>query len=363
MRSLDKWLAASIGFMIILQFACKDGGTEPILEMPVLLGFEDKFALRMVLAEPYLYVCAGSNGVWRRDIRRMSEWQYLGLRDTSLGRYINVGALDMDVLGEDILVAYNGGAPHVIPESTVSVWRSTNGGTNWFRSDSGIPESITDPQEHNVINSLQRSPHTKQIGLAVYGPATYRSTDIGSSWQFSGVRGVFVNIDHVRWHPFRAGEAWFFGETALFAPYLRAMRDYGLTPKTHANFDSLGFPSDATVNDIAFDAGNPEIVYAATSFGVIITTDGGYTWRRNAVNVPDNGFVFRMAYHPSIASVLYLAGGKRVYASRDGGIRTELIGEVEHGFITSLVLHIQGNQLFVGTTEGGIYALKLTVGE
>ncbi len=70
-----------------------------------------------------------------------------------------------------------------------------------------------------------------------------------------------------------------------------------------------------------------------------------------------------MAHHPSIGGVLYLAGGRRVYVTRDGEVKVQLIGEVGRGFITSLILDIQGNQLFVGTTEGGIYALKLTVGE
>lgn len=346
-----------------LLLACERTSTGPVGQWR-FLGFEDKFPLRLVIAEPYLYVCAGSDGVWRKNIRQSRfGWEYLGLRDTTLGKYTNVGALDMDVRGEDVLVAYNGSAPHISPQSTVGIWRSTNGGKNWFRSDSGIPQSITDPYEYNVITSLQRSPHEQEIVLAVFGLAKYKSTDGGNLWQFTGNRGVLVNMDYLRWHPFQVGEVWIFGRTALFAPYCDAMQDYGATSKVGVNFNSLGFPSDGSVNDLAFDAANPNIIYAATSYGVIKTNDGGYTWQTNAVKLPDNGFVFKMAHHPSLASVLYLAGGKRAYVTYDGGVKVQFLGEIERGFITSLVLESQRNELFVGTTQSGIYALKLNENE
>lgn len=368
MKLSKKHIAIFAATVFVMQFACKrvtdplttTGKCNPTTATPEILGFEDKFALRMVLAEPYLYVCAGSDGVWKRDIRSMSEWQYLGLRDTSLGKYGNVGALDIDVLDNDILVAYNGAAPHVLADSTISVWRSTNGGENWIRSDNGIPESIIDPFEPNVLTSLQRSPHQPNIVIGCIESTSYRSTNSGSYWTLlTGVRGVVLNNGYVRWHPFSPGEVWFFGEAGLFYPYCFSLQNYGIDSKTRINFDSLGFPSDGAVYDVAFDAGNPDIVYAATSRGVIKTTDGGYTWHNNAIRLPDNGFVFQMAHHPSIGGVLYLAGGKRIYFTCYGGIIVHLVAEVERGFITSLVLDTPGSQLFVGTTEGGIYALKI----
>jgi photosystem II stability/assembly factor-like uncharacterized protein len=364
MIQVSRVMMHAVVAVVVLQMNCKESVVAPLKGIVEFLGFQDKFALRMVLSEPYLYVCAGSDGVWRRDIRRMNQWQYLGLRDTSLGKYTNVGALDMDVFGEDILVAYNGSASHVPAESTVAVWRSTNSGITWSRSDRGIPESITYPFEPNTLSSLQRSPHNTQIVLGKVGAAIYRSSDSGHTWMLvDGRRGAAVNLDYVRWNPFRSGEVWFYGETSVFAPYMFRLTDYGETFGGSVNFNALGFPSDGAVNNVAFDAGTPDIVYAATSYGIIKTTDGGYTWRANALRLLGNGFVFCMAHHPSIGGLLYLAGGRRVYVTRDRGTSIHLIGEIERGFITSLVLDTQGNQLFVGTTEGGIYALKLAVGE
>ena len=51
------------------------------------LGFKDKLALRLVLSDPYLYVCSGSKGLWRKNIRQNGEYEFLGLADTSLGDY------------------------------------------------------------------------------------------------------------------------------------------------------------------------------------------------------------------------------------------------------------------------------------
>jgi hypothetical protein len=358
MKSLRNLLYLSV--FLAAQFACKDNGNAPIPPQLVSLGFEDKFALRLVISEPYLYVCAGSEGVWRRNIRQpQSDWTYLGLRDTTLGRYRNVGAVDMDVLGNDILVAYNGSAPHVPPENTISVWRSTNAGATWSRSDSGIPETINFNLEANILTSVQRSPHLPHTVIADMEAASYRSTDDGYHWSLlSGRRGVVAGTGHVRWHPFRPGEVWFFGETALFAPYCGAMQNFGLTPKVGVNFDSLGFPSDAAVNDIAFDAGNADIIYAATSYGVIKTSNGGFAWQRNALRMPDNGFVFSMVHHPSVAGRLYAAGGRDIYITHNGGQLVQLLAEIPRGFITSLLWDRQGNQLYIGTTEGGIYSLR-----
>ena len=350
----------------ILWISCDDIGTEPNLSEIQLLGFEDKFALRMVIEDPYLYVCAGSDGVWRRNIREISAWEYLGLRDTTLGKYSNVGALDIDVLGQDILVAYNGSTskiPQPLPPSKiVSIWRSTNIGVPWVRSDIGIPESINDSLEYNTITSLQRSPHQAEITIAYIDPTSYRSTDGGYTWtMIFGIRGVIPGFGSVRWHQFRYGEVWFFGESALFAPYCFARSDYGAVPKVSVNFNSLGFPSDAAATDIAFDAGNPDVVHVATSYGIISTSDGGYTWQKNLIRPPDNGFIKRMVNHPSISGLIYMAGGKRIYRTQAkcGVFTVNLIGEVENGFITSLSYDLQLNHLFIGTTEGGIYVLKL----
>ena len=349
-----------IAIIILLFHNCTENVIEPKFKKLKCLGFKDKFALKLVLTNQYLYACAGSDGVWQRNIRQTnSDWKYLGLRDTSLGKFGNVGALDMDVLGKDILVAYNGSGPFIPADSTVSVWRSTDGGLNWFRSDNGIPESIPDPYEPNTLTSLQRSPNQPNIVIGLIDPAGYRSLDGGNNWtMIFGIRGVFSGRGYVRWHPFRQGEVWFFGTDALSHPYCFSMKEYGINIKVSIDFDSLGFPSDAAVYDIAFDAANPDIIYVATSKGIIKSFDGGYTWMTDIIHLPDNGLVNRLVNHPTLGGTIYMGGVRSIYSSTNSGENVNKIAGVEIGFIQSLTFDTRENQLFIGTTDG-IYVLKL----
>jgi hypothetical protein len=324
------------------------------------LGFEGKLVLHLEVEHQYLYVCAGAEGVWRRDIRRTeSNWENLGLQDTTLSRSRNVGAVDFDVLENDILVAYISPAAQAHPESTVSVWRSTNAGVGWFRSDRGIPETIDFKLETNILTGIKRSPHEPHIIMGEMESASYRSVDSGSGWSLlRGRRGIVSGTGRVRWHPFRPGEVWLFGTTGIYSPYCGAYQDYGLTPKTGVNFDSLGFPSDGEVDDMAFDCRDLDVVYASTSYGVIKSTDGGSSWLRNAIVLPDSGFVHCLANHPSRGNALYLAGGQCVYVTYDAGSKVQLLARLSRGSITSLAWDEEGNQLLIGTTDGGIYSLN-----
>ncbi len=108
MKWITKIFTALAGFIIVIQFACENA-TTPVLPTvtPEFIGMDDKLVTKLVYQKPYLYAGAASNGVWRRDLDKMTDWEYLGLADTSLGNYSNVGVLDLDIRGEDILVAYN----------------------------------------------------------------------------------------------------------------------------------------------------------------------------------------------------------------------------------------------------------------
>jgi photosystem II stability/assembly factor-like uncharacterized protein len=191
-----------------------------------LLGFENKYAIKLAWDDPYLYVCAGCDGLWRCDLQQMAQWEYLGLADASLGRFANVGVLDVAMCSnKDILVAFNAAVPTVNPDSSVAVWQTPDFGKTWLRSDLGIPESRLYPEEYNAANALQQAPSNADLVVALYGPATYRSIDRGKTWTFSGNKGVFVNMDHIRWNPFRSNEVWAFGGTGVFGGYLQKSTD------------------------------------------------------------------------------------------------------------------------------------------
>ncbi len=342
---------------------CDQGGandnTTPDLEVTKqALGFAGHSALQLEVEEPYLYVSAGSEGLWRRNLRQAeNDWLYLGLADPTLKQYPNVGAVSVDVAGDDILVAYNGATLDVNPDSTVSIWRSLNGGQSWFRSDSGIPETLI-PQESNSIFDVRRSPHSQGLVLGIVLPAVYQSSDGGSEWRLTlGERGVIVTGGKVRWHPYQPGEAWIFGETTLFSPYLAALRDNGAALKTTVDFQRLGFPSDGYVTDVAFSALNPAVIYAATvrigmpeKYKVIVSEDGGYMWSEAGFKLPEDGYVTHMLEDPDQPGALYLAGGEHIYYTE--GISIFELARLEQKNILSLAFAPLERALIVGTHDG-----------
>ena len=316
--------------MAIWTLSCKDSGVSPIIRpTPEFLGMDSKLVTKLVYQKPYLYAGAAANGLWMRDLGKMTDWEYLGLGDTSLGNWSNVGVLDLDILGEDIIVAYNNSVAGIDPKNTVGIWRSSNMGRNWFRSDDGIPETIDFELEGNVISTCRRAPDKPNIAVARIAIATYRSTDGGSHWSLiSGRRGIVGGDDHERWNPFQPGELWGWGTSSVFQPYLGAAIDYGLNVKVSIDFFKLGFPSDQIVSDVAFDCGDPNIIHAATSEGLITSKDGGYNWVVREAVIPDSGYIQFIIEHQTKSGVLFLSGYTSVYYSTDQGETIHTLSQV-----------------------------------
>lgn len=335
---------------IFLQFGCKDSVKGPTTAEWEFLGFEDKFAVRLVLAEPYLYVCAGSDGLWKRNIREMTSWECLGFVDTSLGKYFNVGVVDVDVKGNDIIISYN--PVHVESWISTGIWRSTDGGRTWLRSDNGIPDSSW---PYSVYGNVQRAPHNPNIAVTSSGGAVFRSTDGGSTWVLiAGQRGGMANRDLVKWQFNREGVVWFFGESAIFSPYLDYSEDYGLT------FTSGVLPRvpvDNAVYDIGFDATAPYTLYVGMQGAMIKTTNGGRSWIVPMFTHPEGAFIRSIVAHPRIQGFLYFAAGRTLYYSINGGNTVYSIQSPNHTQILSMIYDEYDDSLIMGT-ETGIFRYR-----
>lgn len=323
------------------------------------LGFRGKFALDLEYEDPYLYVCAGPKGVWKKNISANTDWQYLGLENTSFGNNPNRGALNLDVYNNHILVAYSGPNDTCRPDQCVGIWGSTDGGVNWFRSDGGIPESIVDTFEYNVIHDLERSPVNPNNVFALYGPAAYTSTNNGVSWNLIGIRGTGANEDNVRWNPFEQNELWIFGVTVTSAPYLAKSITGGETFEFGIDFVQLGFPTNVGfVGDIAFDKGSGQIIYVLINITLIKSTNGGINWITSGFNVPGQGVIYRIIEDKDKAGVIYLAGLNEVFYSLDGAANIFILTHLPYEKIMTLEINEVKNKLFIGTNDG-IYSYNL----
>lgn len=108
--------------------------------------------------------------------------------------------------------------------------------------------------------------------------------------------------------------------------------------------------SDVTdqVNALAVHPTNPDKLWAATSWGIYRSEDGGRTWLRN------EGFAFgnSLAVDPSNPNVLYAGYDKKCYKSVDGGVNwTESISGL-FGVGQSVV--VTASAVYIGST-GGVF--------
>jgi hypothetical protein len=346
-------------FLIVFQMSCKRGNeilsNDENSEVPsegkwVFIGLEGKSALRLVLAEPYLYVCAGPDGLWRRDIRKMTPWEYLGWADTSLSEYFYGGVQDVDVKGNDILLAYN--PVHVSPWVSAGIWRSKDGGKTWFRSDIGIPDSSW---PYSSYLNVQRSPDNPNIAITSFGGAIFRSTDGGTNWKLVyGRRGGLANKDFVKWQFNKKGLVWFYGESSIFSPYLFYSDDYGLT----FHRDILPrVPVDNAVYDIAFDATEPNTVYVGMQGACIKSMDGGQTWIVPLFTDPKGRFFKAVVTHPRVHDIVYFAAGEMLYYSTDGG-KTILSILMPNGAQILSMFYDEVDEALIVGTEKGIFKYK-----
>lgn len=80
------------------------------------------------------------------------------------------------------------------------------------------------------------------------------------------------------------------------------------------------------VNDIAAEPTNPNVLYAATNRGLLLSWDGGHTWR--ALPLGEGAVqVAAVLVHPGEATQLYAAFGGKLQKSVDGGQTWQKLGE------------------------------------
>jgi len=235
------------------------------------LGFEDKFALRLVLAKPYLYVCAGSDGLWRRNIRQASgEWEYVGLADTSLGR--GKGVQDVSVHWQNpdwLLVSYQTGLG-----SAHGIYRSFGGGRNWAPADSGLEFYVSGQRYFRRLYRFLQYPD-RILGA---GHGVYKTQNFGDYWPGINapphIAGEPVILER---HPIQSNIIWAGGNTATFSVTLGFSSDSGSTWEV-IDLNSTVRPHTNSISSIAFDANDPNVVYVALASDLVKTTDGGKSW-------------------------------------------------------------------------------------
>jgi len=325
------------------------------------LKFDKKIANSFSIFEPFLYVAALEDGVWRRNIAQLSaEWEYLGLvsRDSTRGTYRG-SVVRVDAWGNDLLAGLDNPI-EVPPEIKIGVWRSVDGGKTWAPSDSGMR---TPTWQWSGVYDIRRSPQDPQIVMTGYG-AFYRSSDGGLSWRFvyPDRREVITLFLKFSWNPANPLIVWALGQSGRGEPSLRHSTDGGLHWQLyHAN--RLIEQGVLKLVELAYDGGDPNIVYLATSAGVFKSTKGGQNWLDDQETLTPiltdsaERFFIGIVTQPKQPGVFFTAAARRFYLSIDGGQSNFIITSPNQQDIITLAYDERDNMLYISAKDG-VFRLK-----
>jgi photosystem II stability/assembly factor-like uncharacterized protein len=288
-----------------------------------------------VLREYNGFLYAGTNaGIFRKQVNSPdTNWNSIGLQSRHTLALLVID--DTTYLSSTLIIGAE-------LSDTVSLYKSTNGGKNWFPYQNGFDGYAYD------FESLQSQPGL----IFATGLTVSKSINSGMSWQSlnSGFKFNFIVINKVK-----PNLVWTGGNSFLGFSILLKSTTFG---ETWQFLPTWGF----TYLSAALNTTDSNIVYIGMSGGIIKTFDGGTNWIPILTKED-----FKYFYGLSLCrdSVLY-AGGLgtpnsklQFYVSYNGGISWDTINSnsiLTRGIKKIIVLESnQVDNIYFGTDGDGVF--------
>ncbi|MGM0579139.1 MAG: T9SS type A sorting domain-containing protein [Bacteroidota bacterium] len=251
------------------------------------------------------------------------------------------------------------------------IWKTTDCGTSWENLSPDIPNLST-----NSISQSQSNPDVIYVGTGevfagntafVRGNGIYKSTDRGNSWDLlpsTIENNDYISVNRIAVDPSDENIVVIATNTGVFKSI-----DGG------ANWNKVYDSPDASVQDLQVDPSDFNIQYAGVnSLGIIKSTDGGESWAVSSSGIAE-GVRYEIAVSPSNPDIVYTSTYKQVpgqdndetivYYSEDKGsnwvpvivedANTRYLGEQGWYDNTIAVNPFNPNEVFVGGVSIGKY--------
>lgn len=220
------------------------------------------------------------------------HWKRLNLRNVLNQEYLNITTARLDPSNPDRIVVF---------AEALQLLISNDQGNNWQVVQ---PNFNPYPRELSLIE-FEIDPHNSHRMYAVFnfGPG-YKSTDGGATWQYISDASA-PEISQIELHP-KASNI-LYALSYNNRPIVIKSTDAGKTWQS----SSRGLPNNFS-GDLVLDRSNPNVLYIA---GTAKTIDGGKNWIRTPCNCTVNG----MALDPQNKNILYLAASEGLLKSTNGG--------------------------------------------
>jgi len=242
--------------------------------------------------------------------------------------------------------------PNGVP--SVGIFKSTDSGATWVPADAGIFDPVTGTGPVDV-ESIAIDPHNSSILLAgTLFSEVFRSVDGGANWQsvtFGG-NSIGLQTSSIVFDPTNSSKVY----AATSSGLLRSS-DGGST---------WGFAGNAGVPfyALAIDPTTPATLYAgdATGSGIWKSTDSGSHWATANVSLPGSAgsrpFITALAVDPSHPATVYAATfGNGLFVSTNGaGSWAQASSGIRDSRVASITFAPgQSSTLYAGTYGGGVY--------
>ncbi len=345
-----------------------------------------------------MYVTSASGGLWRSNDTG-ATWQNVG---TDYFPKMGCASICIDHTNNNNL--YLGSGDPNYYNTDYGVWKSTNGGTTWALSNTGMG--------NRLVVELIMSPVNNQNILAATENGIYKTTNAGASWSVVKTGGdfkamvlkpnsadtVYAVTSSQFWRSVDFGTTWQQITNGVFVPssngqgmrlavskanasvvYISMIANEGLTLRS-TNFGTsfttvynnstqslVGYdavtPGQGDYNfGMTADQNNANVVYIAAHC-VWKSTNGGIAWTKltdwyNKCHTDMHG----IQQHPQYTNMLFDVNDGGVFLSRNGGINWE---QRSNGLEATEIYHaaqskLQRNIVSIGTQDNGELFLNST---